>query len=205
MQMESSKTQYKYIIIGTVISYVSLVTFNFILPAFLYITDFLPLGSISMFPFIFCTGYSILRFRLLNIKAAGILFLIFFITLFALVEVLVSRNLTELLYRTAVFISTVILCVLILKGIIDEIHHREKIEILAGDLKEANEVRTELIALATHHIATPLTAMKGYVSLIQEGIYGKVPSKISPTIEILERSTNSMSNSIRDFLDVSRD
>jgi signal transduction histidine kinase len=192
------------ILTGFIISFSLIIILAMIFPVFLNNPGFNKYSSLLIFPFILSCAYVILRHKLLQIKSRESIILTLALLIIIFIGLVYSRNHTEIISAGIVYIVAIIFTVLIIKLIVNEALHREKIEKLAKDLKEANEVRSELIALATHHIATPLTAMKGYVSLIQEGIYGKVPSQISPTIEILERSTNSMSNTIRDFLDVSR-
>ena len=44
-------------------------------------------------------------------------------------------------------------------------------------LKELDDLKTDFISIASHQLRTPLTAIKGYTSMIMEGPYGEVSEK----------------------------
>ncbi len=73
-----------------------------------------------------------------------------------------------------------------------------------GELKKINHLKNEYISLATHQIRGPLGAIKGYISLIIEGDYGKVPKEFIEPLDIIFKSTDSLSKTVSDFLDISR-
>ena len=61
---------------------------------------------------------------------------------------------------------------------------REEIEKLAKNLEHANDrlrildkQKSEFVSIASHQLRSPLTAIRGYVSLIEEGNFGPVPEK----------------------------
>ena len=67
---------------------------------------------------------------------------------------------------------------------VQEVSQREKIEKLATDLEKANVRLTELdrqkskvVSFATHQLRAPLTAIKGYSSMILEGDIGILPKE----------------------------
>lgn len=87
----------------------------------------------------------------------------------------------------------------------------QKIEVANRSLEEANDklkeldlMKSEFVSLATHQIRGPLAAIKGYISLMQEGDYGKVPKKFDEPLSTVFKSTDSLSRMVTDFLDVSR-
>ncbi|MEI6420286.1 MAG: RhuM family protein, partial [bacterium] len=71
-------------------------------------------------------------------------------------------------------------------------------------LKKTSNLKSEFVALATHQIRGPLGAIKGYVSLILEGDYGKVPKEFIEPLDIIFKSTDTLTKTVSDFLDVSR-
>src|SRR3989344_4417823 len=71
-------------------------------------------------------------------------------------------------------------------------------------LKELDQLKSEFVSLATHQIRGPLTAIKGYASMMRDGDYGAVPEKIRGTIDIIYESSNALTIIVQDFLDVSR-
>ncbi|MBU1246380.1 C50 carotenoid epsilon cyclase, partial [Patescibacteria group bacterium] len=44
-------------------------------------------------------------------------------------------------------------------------------------LKNLDKVKSEFISIASHQLRTPLTVIKGYLSMILEGDFGKVEPK----------------------------
>ena len=65
-------------------------------------------------------------------------------------------------------------------------------------------MKSEFLSVATHQLRAPLTAMRGYASLIAEGSYGPVKEEEKePLFRIMESGRN-MANSIEDYLNVSR-
>ena len=78
------------------------------------------------------------------------------------------------------------------------------IEAANGELKKINHLKNEFISLATHQIRGPLGAIKGYISLLLEGDYGQVPKEFIEPLDIIFRSTDSLSKTVSDFLDISR-
>lgn len=72
------------------------------------------------------------------------------------------------------------------------------------DLKSLDQAKDEFISMASHQLRTPLTTAKGYVSMVLEGDFGKVPTKMRPPLDQSLDSTNRMSGLINDLLNVSR-
>jgi hypothetical protein len=71
-------------------------------------------------------------------------------------------------------------------------------------LKKVSHLKNEFVSLATHQIRGPLGAIKGYVSLLMEGDYGNVPKEFIEPLDIIFKSTDSLSKTVNDFLDISR-
>ena len=88
---------------------------------------------------------------------------------------------------------------------------REKIEKMAKELGEANEklkeldqLKSEFLSLATHQIRAPLTAIKGYSSMLLEGDFGVLPQKATDSIQTIMKSCQNLINIVADFLNISR-
>lgn len=71
-------------------------------------------------------------------------------------------------------------------------------------LKDLDKVKSEFLSIASHQLYTPLTALRGYLSMISEGDYGPVASKQRPIIDILQQSVTRLVTLIKDLLDISR-
>lgn len=71
------------------------------------------------------------------------------------------------------------------------------------NLKKLDQQKSEFMLITQHHLRTPLTSMIGYVSLLQDGIYGRVPAKIAKVIKKFSVSSNSLIRMVNEFLDLS--
>ncbi|MEK7602960.1 MAG: GAF domain-containing sensor histidine kinase [Patescibacteria group bacterium] len=71
-------------------------------------------------------------------------------------------------------------------------------------LKALDEAKDEFISMASHQLRTPLTSMKGYVSMVLEGDAGKVSSMQRRLLDQAFVSSQRMVYLIADLLNVSR-
>lgn len=71
-------------------------------------------------------------------------------------------------------------------------------------LKALDETKDEFISMASHQLRTPLTAVKGYLSMVIEGDAGKVDDKQKPMLNQAFNSAQRMVYLIADLLNVSR-
>jgi signal transduction histidine kinase len=99
----------------------------------------------------------------------------------------------------------------LIKSVKQEVEQREKIEKLAKNLEEANEklkeldqMKSEFLSLATHQIRSPLTAIKGYSSMLLEGDFGILPSKAVTAADTIMKSCQNLIDIVNDFLNISR-
>ncbi len=71
-------------------------------------------------------------------------------------------------------------------------------------LKALDEAKDEFISMASHQLRTPLTSVKGYVSMVADGDVGEVNDKQKEMLEQAMFSSQQMVNLIADLLNVSR-
>jgi signal transduction histidine kinase len=93
-----------------------------------------------------------------------------------------------------------------------EVNSRKEIQKLAIDLSSANnrleeldKQKSEFISIASHQLRTPLTAIRGYISLALEGAYG--PVKGTPIEDIMNKMYTidlRLSQLVEDLLNVSK-
>ncbi|GAI53881.1 unnamed protein product, partial [marine sediment metagenome] len=65
----------------------------------------------------------------------------------------------------------------LIKSVLREIKLREQLQEAYLKLKKLDKAKSEFISIASHQLRTPLTAIKGYISMILEGTYGKLSGK----------------------------
>jgi signal transduction histidine kinase len=71
-------------------------------------------------------------------------------------------------------------------------------------LKALDEAKDEFISMASHQLRTPLTAVKGYISMVNEGDAGKVSAEQRKLLDEAFASSQRMVYLIADLLNVSR-
>lgn len=171
----------------------------------------LPYGNFLVAAFPFCLGYSVLKFKLFSAKTIATEILVFFISVISLVEAVLSKSGWEMLFRGGIFVVITFFGYLLIKSVYREVEQRERIEKLALDLESANKRLTELdrqksefVSFASHQLRAPLTAMKGYGSLLLEGDLGELPRQARDGVERIFESTKTLVNIVDDYLNVSR-
>lgn len=118
---------------------------------------------------------------------------------------------TDSVLNTITLLISIFIVYVLGKSIKKENEDRVRIEKLNRDLLEANEhlkemdeQKTEFISLASHQLRGPLTAIKGYASMVLEGDFGNMPDLLKEAMETMYKSTQSLVVLVGDYLDVSR-
>lgn len=73
-----------------------------------------------------------------------------------------------------------------------------------AQLKHLDEVKDEFMSMASHQLRTPLTSVKGYLSMVLDGDVGKVTPQQRKLLTEAFGSSERMVRMIADFLNVSR-
>ncbi len=208
---DEERVQWRFMLVGVAASYILLIITNFWLVVAFQNTYFVIFGPLFMLPAIVGMGYAILRHHLLNVKAIASEILTFIILSVSLFEVFTSASIRELSLRLSTFVLFLIFGVFLIRSVLREVEEREKVQELAGELEAANqELRTldqaksEFISLASHQLRTPLTAIKGYVSMVLEGSFGDIGARVKEALDRVFVSSNQLVNLVNDLLDLSR-
>jgi signal transduction histidine kinase len=80
----------------------------------------------------------------------------------------------------------------------------KELQVANVQLKKLDKAKSEFISIASHQLRTPLTVIKGYISMISQGDFGKMPVTIIKPMERVFQSTNRIIGLINDLLDISR-
>jgi signal transduction histidine kinase len=72
------------------------------------------------------------------------------------------------------------------------------------ELKKLDIAKSEFISIASHQLRTPLSAIKGYLSMILEGSYGNLPEKVKKPMENVYQSNERLIKLVNDILSVSK-
>ncbi|OHA41414.1 MAG: hypothetical protein A3H68_02200 [Candidatus Taylorbacteria bacterium RIFCSPLOWO2_02_FULL_46_40] len=204
------KMQVTYVLFGLT-AFGTVATFFTLLLPILGIYSLNSLDAPSSIIFVVLTSYAVLKHNLFNIKVIATEILVFVLWLFIFISTFSSETLINQITNGSLLVLLTIFGLLLIKNVRKEVQLREKIEKLAKDLEAANErlkeldvMKTEFISFATHQIRGPLTAIKGYASLLIEGDYGQIAPEIKDPVDKIFQSSNSLTVLVEDYLNVSR-
>lgn len=205
------RKQAKVILIGTIITFSLLIVFNLIFPAFLNNAKYIPFGAVFLFPFIAFTSYAILKQKLFRIKVVSTALLVFALASVLFFEIIYADTLSLMIFRSSIFILIMFFGVNLIRSVLREVEQREWIETLAEQLQDANEklkgldkLKTEFLSLASHQLRSPLTAIKGYASMLTEGSFGKLDQKQDEAVKRIYASAQGLVSVVEDLLNVSK-
>ena len=87
----------------------------------------------------------------------------------------------------------------------------EQLKVTNSDLEEANkhlqeldQAKSEFVSIASHQLRTPMTGIMGYLSMVLDGDFGKVPAEQEKVLTGLLTESQRMIRLINLFLDVTK-
>lgn len=201
------REQVKYVLIGTFIGFFGGSTNYFLW----YNIPVLPLGNGLVAVYVALVAVAIVKYRLMNIRVILTESLVILIAFVLLAETVSSKTFYELLFRGGLFLIFCVIGYLLIKSVLNEIKRREQLEKLTIELEKTykklkivSQAKSEFVSIASHQLRTPLTAIKGYISMIIEGTYGKLSSEMVKPLENVYESNEKLISLVNDLLNLSR-
>jgi signal transduction histidine kinase len=206
------KIKLQYFLLGILIFIIVNLIFNVILTLNIGDARYYQIGNYSIIFLLAFTAYAIIKKKLFEIKVALTAFFVLAITILLSIDIILF---TEIIWMQRVKAIALLIFIAfgyyLVKSVIREIEQRERLEKLAFELEKANiELRkldaskTEFISIASHQLRTPLTAIKGYLSMINEGSYGELSDEVKAKMQSIFESNERLIKLVNDLLNVSR-
>lgn len=155
--------------------------------------------------------YSIVKFRAFNIKLVAAQALVWGLIALIGSQFFFIKSNTNMILNSVTFVGIIIFGSNLIKSVKREVEQREILEHITQELSDANEklkgldkLKTEFVSLASHQLRSPLTAIKGYVSMLSEGDYGEVPEEAKGAISRIFMSCQNLTKVVEDLLDVTK-
>lgn len=176
------------------------------------------IGLIGVPVFVGLLSYLIVRYKTFSIKmitaqalVVGLGFLVF-----ALLFIRTLENARYVIVGTLVLVC--IVGYLLVRSVKREIRQREYLEELRINLEKTNlqlgdaneklkgldKLKNEFLSLASHQLRSPLTAIKGYASMLTEGSFGSLEGKQDEAVKRIYASAQGLVNVVEDLLNVSK-
>ncbi len=201
------RNQIKYIFLAIIIGFGGGAT-NFPL---WYGISFPPYGNffVAFYPLIL--SYAIVKHRLFDIKVVIAALIVGIISIVLFFNIFDAVDLWQYMWKGFVFFVFLIFGVLLIRSVLREIKQREEMEEMAEKLKiayeklsELDKAKTEFISIASHQLKTPLSIVRGYLSMVLEETYGEVSREIKKPIKNSFQVVSQLNKLVQDLLDISR-
>lgn len=96
-----------------------------------------------------------------------------------------------------------------IKGFADTL--KAEVNKATTDLKKANrhlkhldKLKDEFVFIATHELKNPVTALRGYLSMLSEGLFGPIPAKMKGPFTQMQYSNQQLVDLVNDLLQIAR-
>lgn len=205
------KRQWLFIGVGLIVAYLLLIFFVFLRVVLFADPSFVPYSPLFVLPIFIGAAYAILRHNLLNIRVIAAELFTFVILIVSFIQILLAE--TRIVFYLSVGTTIILFAfgIFLIRSVLKEVWQREKMETLSRKLAVANEelkkldqAKSEFISIASHQLRTPLTVIKGYISLILEGSMGKIAKSATDALQKTAISTEQLIKIVADLLNLSR-
>jgi signal transduction histidine kinase len=169
------------------------------------------IAPVGMIILLVSLTYMIVKFKTFSIKLAAPVALVFGLWFLVLSLMFIhDPDVIQIILAVTLFFL-VIFGIMLIRSVRKEIKQREEIQSLASSLAVANEklkeldkLKSEFVSIASHQLRAPLTAIRGYASMLLDGSFGKMPADANQALERISESAKNMAYSVEDYLNVSR-
>ena len=84
-----------------------------------------------------------------------------------------------------------------------QVSENTKLSKINTKLRELDNEKSEFISMTSHQLRTPLTVVKGYLSMLSEGFFGKISPSVTGVLGKITDSTERLIGLVNDLLNVS--
>lgn len=169
-------------------------------------------GLVGMPVFMGFLAFLIVRYQAFNVKLIAAQALVAcLILLIGSQFFFINKTATTLTLTGITFLISSVFGWFLVRSVKQEVKRKEELQQLSDKLAVANErlkqldmEKSEFISIASHQLRTPLTAIKGYISLVLEGSYGEVPPSIQDIMNKVYTVNDRLTHLVEDLLNVSR-
>lgn len=174
-----------------------------------YIIEFYGLFGVVIF--ISFLAYLIVQYGAMDIKLARAQALVWSLIFLIGAQFFFIRNPTNQVLNSIAFVLVCFIGYGVVKSVKREeqqndrlIHFSKELTRANAELKRLDNAKSEFISIASHQLRTPLTAIKGYISLILEGAYGENADKTDDALNKIFLANERLIQLVEDMLNLTR-
>lgn len=194
----------QYLLAGIIIFVLMNIIFNVFLPIYQGTIKYWQFGNYSIIFLLGLTAYAIVARELFGMRVILTQVLVVIIAILLLAQAITSVSWFGFTWKFVLFLIFVYFGYLLIQSVIREIQRRAELQRLYDELEKLDEAKTEFMSIVSHQLRTPLTAIKGYTSMILEGIYGKFSEKMQKPLSNTLLSSERLIKFVNDILNVTR-
>jgi signal transduction histidine kinase len=191
------KLQLEYLFLGLLIFIGVSIIVNVIIRAIVGSDIYYRIGNYSGIFLILLSAIAIIRYHLFGIEVILTEILVGVIGVLLIVQIFMAQSTLWRIINGIIFVLFCVFGYLLIRGVFREIKRREEAEKLS-------RAKSEFISIVSHQLRTPLSAIKGYLSMILEGSYGELPEKLKEKMKNIYQSNERLIRLVNDVLSVSK-
>lgn len=177
------------------------------------------LYSLFLLPiFLMVIIYAVFELDIFRFNILGTHYLVVGLVILITGQLFFVNGNTDRLLTIITVITSVSLSIILFKNLQRESNQRVYIESLSTKLEDYNQklkfaneklkgldkLKTEFVSLASHQLRSPLTAIKGYASMLLDEDYGEINNKVKDVIVRIFESSQNLAKIVEDLLNVSK-
>jgi len=198
---EEKRKQIDYCILASILGFWGGAT-NF--PLMFGVSLLPPIGQPLVAFYVLLVTLAIIRYHLFEIRVILAEILVIATGLTLLVWAVTAEPFLLKILGGALFVLFIAFGYQLVRSVIKEIELRAELEKAYQELERIDKAKSEFLSIASHQLRTPLTAIKGYISMILEGTYGKLLEKQARPLKNVYQSNERLIKLINDLLNLAR-
>ncbi len=203
------KVRIQYFLVGLSVWILVNLVFNVYFPLFKNTFIYASVGNYSIIILFGLTAYAIVKQNLFGIKIVVTALLVSFIAILLSLDILIFTE-SQLLqfFKVIGLIMFLFLGRSLIMSVLKEEKMLVKMKKLNDDLANANdelkeliEMKTSFLHIVSHQLRTPLTAMRGYITMWQEGDFDDYsPRKMNEMKKRIANNTERLNNLVNEMV-----
>jgi len=182
-----------------------------IIGSFFGLWEFSQIGLFAMPVLVGLLAYLVTKYKSFNIKLIATQSLVVGLDIIIASQFFFIEDRTSIILNSIAFISIVFLGNNLIRTVRHEVEQKEKLQVLSNEITDANtklqsldKLKTEFLSLASHQLRSPLTAIKGYSSMLLEGSFGSMTLQQKEAVDRVFQSVQHLTKVVNDLLNVSK-